>query len=71
MLKLQTLSNQYILDVGQPQKKPRNIKEFDDCVNCIAQSRKKGLSVLFDQIEHEITTKSEFILSQQEQMRNM
>lgn len=45
--------------------------EFSKCIDVIASSRKKGLTVLFDQIEQEVCAKQTFIVSQQEQLVNM
>ena len=40
------------------------MQEFSNCIDVIAQSRKKGLTALFDQIEQEVLSKQTFIVSQ-------
>ena len=46
--KLIELSNQFDKDVGTAQIRPKNMQEFSNCIDVVAQSRKKGLTALFD-----------------------
>ena len=70
-MKINELSDQYDKDVGTTQIRPKNMQEFSNCIDIVAQSRKKGLTALFESIEQEVLAKQTFIVSQQEQLVNM
>ena len=46
------------------QIKPSSMSEYDQSIRDYAKYKQKGLSNLFDAIEHEINAKLEFVLSQ-------